>query len=413
MNRVIVPLVVLLVLGSLVPAGAAAQEEQVTLTVSVVNQDGTAVGGATIEATWSDGSTTATSASNGKAFVDVPKGAFVSLQIDHDTYVRNVPVTVNNAREQSVTITVARKGSAALRIADSDGALEGATVEVKRNGRTIVSGETNSQGVFTTGTIEQGEYTLVHSKTGYYTNRTTLAVTGNVQRVLEMRRGTVTLTFRVVDDHFDPPEGVNEATISIGDIGSVHTTDGRATFTVPVNTDIQVSATKEGYDTTTRRLDIAETGVDLRMAIQRQDALVVEPANQRVVVGERVLLTVTNAYGEPVQGATVTLGGTERGTTDAKGELRVTVEGAGDVPVVASKGGVTADELVIQGVEAEQETPTPAATATPTAPPTATPTLTAAEGEPTTTTAVELPGFTALSAVLALALSALFLRRRR
>ena len=87
-------LVVLVVASLLLPASTAVAQETVTLTVSVTNQSGDAVGDATLNATWDGGSTERTTAGNGKAFVDVPAGTEVEITIDHPDYVRNRPVTV-------------------------------------------------------------------------------------------------------------------------------------------------------------------------------------------------------------------------------------------------------------------------------------------------------------------------------
>src|SRR6056297_3083279 len=77
--------------------------DQTTLTVEVVDDDGDPVGGIAVEATWEVGdeteTATATTASNGKVFLDVEAGADVELTVDDETYVRNRPLSVEDASE--------------------------------------------------------------------------------------------------------------------------------------------------------------------------------------------------------------------------------------------------------------------------------------------------------------------------
>ena len=83
--------------------GAAAQSEsQVTLTVSVLDQTNTSIGGATITASWEGGERTATTASNGRAFIDVPEGETVELDAEHEDFVRNHPLVIEEADRKSV-----------------------------------------------------------------------------------------------------------------------------------------------------------------------------------------------------------------------------------------------------------------------------------------------------------------------
>ncbi|MFB6107971.1 MAG: hypothetical protein ABEJ82_03900 [Haloplanus sp.] len=135
---------------------AAAQSETVTLTVSVVDRAGDPVGNARLTAEWDGGSRSATTASNGKAFVDVPAGADVALSISHPDYVRNYPLSVEDATERDVRMEVARKGSATVRVTDADGVVTGATVTMRKDLHDVASGTTDASGEFHSGTIEQG-----------------------------------------------------------------------------------------------------------------------------------------------------------------------------------------------------------------------------------------------------------------
>lgn len=384
----------LLLVALVTPVGATTQE-QVTLTVSVVTKTGDPVGGATVVATWDGGSREVETASNGKAFVDVPGGARVELDVEDETYIRNFPYVVESADDgEEVTVEVAPKGSVTIETNGTDGPVSDARVVVRRDGREVASGTTDADGEYDSPAIEQGTYTVVTSKPGYYRNETTVTVTGSVRETVEMRQGSVTATFTVVDDHFDPPKRLDNASVSVGDRGTVRTTNGRATFTVPVNSRIAVTATKPGYRTAEKTLAVGESPTDLTLAIRREATLDVRTANARVVAGETVLVSVVNAYGTEVADATVTVDGTAVGTTDGNGELRVTIPSEGQHEIRATKGGVTSEAVIVEGVAASEKTATPT--------PTPSPTTVPATDSPTPTTNVPLPGFTALAALAAL-----------
>jgi len=232
--------VVLLVLAAGAPyAAGAATQEQVTLTVSVVNQSGYGVSGVTINATWDGGSTSETTASNGRAFVDVPRGADVELTIDDGRYVRNLPRAVEDASNQDVTIDVALPGQVAVTASDQDGRVANATVElINSDNRLVDEGTTSAQGVFTTQEVERKSYILVLEKPGYLVNRTSIDMNSDsVRRSVEMRLESVQITFRVLDDHFDEPRPVGEATVRIPGVGTQNTTsDGSRSSSGPTPT---------------------------------------------------------------------------------------------------------------------------------------------------------------------------------
>ncbi|MEF8840843.1 MAG: PGF-CTERM sorting domain-containing protein [Haloarculaceae archaeon] len=413
MRRGLVPLVSVVVLVSVAlpaggaAAGAAATQEQVTLTVSVISQGGAQIGGITITATWDGGETTTTTASNGRAFVDVPRGADVSLSISSDRFVRNFPVTVEDASTQELTVEVARKGSATVRAVSPNGPVESATVELRQDGRTVTSGQTNENGAFTTGTIEQGRYTLEIGKPTYFTNETEFDVRSEgVQHRVEMRTGSVRVEVRVRDDHFEEPRPVNDASVEFGDVGTARTTGGGAVFAVSVNTRHTVRATKDGYETARTRYSVGESSGTIHLSIQREPALVVRPANERIVVGESTSVTVVDAYGEPIGDATVSVDGEAVARTDGSGQARITIESAGNHTVGASTDGIDADGVTVIGVAAGEETATPAVTPVPTT--TVSPTPTPVP----TTTSVSLPGFGPAVAASGVLLAALLLARR-
>jgi PGF-CTERM protein len=409
MQRAVLLSVVLVIAAAapFVGTATAATQEQVTLDVKVVNEAGDPVSGATVNAAWDGGTRNATTAANGRAFIDVPQGEDIELTIQDDTYVRNFPKVVTNAETQDVTIEVAEKGSATLTFTEEgDTAVRNATVFIRSGQRVVVSGKTNANGRFSSGTIEQGDYTLIFRKDGYYRNETSLSVPGGVIRSYEMRQGSVNLEFRVSDDHFDDPRPISDAAVTLEGTGTQRTTNGRVTFTVPVNTQQEVDITKEGYQTVERTVTVGESSQTVRVTTQRTPELNLTADSARVLVGNRVGVSVLNAYDEPVNGATISLDGETLGQTGGDGEFRFRVERTGNQTLVAQSGSLTSDEVVIRGLEVDEETPTPTPTAT------ATPTATPADETPTATPAVGLPGFTPVAGVLGLLLAALLLRRR-
>lgn len=408
MGRGLVSLVLIVLLASaMLPAGVAATQEQVTLTVSVISQGGAQLGGVTITAAWDGGETTATTASNGKAFVDVPRGADVDITISSERFVLNFPVTVEDATARELLIEVARKGSAEISATSASGPVRSASVELAQNGRTVASGRTNADGTFTTGIIEQGRYTLQVEKPTFYTNRTNITVLSEgSSHEVPMRTGNVRIEVRVVDDHFDEPRPVDNVTVEFGDIGTARTTGGAAVFAVPVNTDHTVRATKPAYERARTRYSVGESSDSIRLTIQREPAVVVRPTNERVVVGESTSLTVVDAYGDIIADAEVRLDGEAVARTDDSGQARITIETAGNHTVSASAGGIDSEGTTVIGVPVDGSTPTPTATLT------AMPTASPSPSPVPTTTSVTLPGFGLLAALLGVLLAALLLARR-
>jgi len=386
-------------------APVAAQPKMVTLTVSVVDQGGNPVGDVTLHATWSNGSTERTTASNGKAFVDVPKGADVSITVSHPDYVRNSPYTLQDASERDVTVRVARKGSLAVSVDDSDGAVSGAQVTVSQGGTVVSQGETAADGSYRTGDIEQGSYTVAVSKPGYYHESQKVTVDGDVQQSISLRSGSVVLEFSVVDDHYEQAGPVGNASIRVGSVGTVNTLEnGEATARVPVNTALQIRTSKPDYRTTTTDLQVGESDRQVNLTISRTPTLTLNATSRRVVAGERVSITLMDAYGDPAAGAAVLLDGNEVGQTNDNGEFAPQIPDAGNHTLQARKGDVASNEVVVEAISdaaskgTTTQTTTEATTATTT--------------QPTTTqetTATGLRGFTMIVTGIAVLLVALAL----
>jgi PGF-CTERM protein len=365
----VVAVVVLTTLGVLVPAvgPVAAQSDTVTVTVVVETESGDTVTNATVDASWDGGSTRATTAGNGRAFLDVPAGETVTYRIEHPEYVRNRPFRATRTSDDEVTIPVAPAASlTVVAVTEEDDPIEGATVSVVRRGRTAAEGTTDADGRYTSPDIEAQQYQIRISKPGYFTSRETDELSGHPTRQFTLRTGTVEYRFRVRDDHFDPPRPVENATIQVGTVGSVRTlADGRASIGIPVNTVQQVQVTKPGHESVTRRVEVEESRRNVTLTTRRSANVSLSATTRRVVVGERVTVTVRNAYDEPIEGATVLLNGSSVGETDASGQLAVRIDERGPHELRARRNALTSPPVTVTGVvPAGTETATPTATTT-------------------------------------------------
>jgi uncharacterized GH25 family protein len=400
-----VVLALLLVAPASTVTGTTAAHE-VTLTVSVENQAGEPVEDAELTVSWENGSTSEVTASNGKAFVDVPAGANVTIEVSHPDYIRNHPYAVENATEQSVTVPVSQRGQQTVVVADESGPVADADVVLRKDGRIAASGTTNDDGVFASGDIEQGTYTAAVVKPGYYRNTTTVEVGASSETEVLLEQGTVTLTVAVSDPHFSPPAALQNATVSIDSVGQFQTlAGGQATVGVPVNTAFSLTVNKAEYETATTTVRVQESDRRVNVSLDRTPTLTVEPLNRRVVAGESVIVEVTDEYDEPVANATVLLDEEAVGTTDDEGRVTVPIEEPGNHTLVATTNGLESAQVTIRGV-AE-------AGSTPTATPTATATATATDSPTPVETAVGAPGFTVVSVLAALAAGLGVLARRR
>ncbi|MFC6975396.1 carboxypeptidase regulatory-like domain-containing protein [Halomicroarcula sp. GCM10025709] len=364
--------------AALVPAPVAAQS-QVTLTVSVVDQDGDPVSGAVVSATWNGGTggpVNETTRANGQALVDVPEGADVTIAIDDDTYVRNTPVSVDDATSREVRVEVSEAAVATITAVDGNGTpVQNARVTLYRSGRFVTDKRTDEDGRMTSQRIEEGQYRVTVSKPGYFDTRVDRTLEGQPRREITIEEGSALVTFSVTDDHFEEPQPVRNATVTVGSVGSVQTlSNGEATLRVPVNDQYRATITKDGYETTRQTLTVRESETALNATIQRTPRLNLTSDNRRVVVGETARLTVRDEYGDPIEGVAIARNGSSVGTTNQNGVLTAAVPSAGPVEFSARSDSLSTS-IVLEGVQAGDEgTPTPTPTGTPaTPPPTASP----------------------------------------
>jgi PGF-CTERM protein len=354
-----------LLIAVVATGGAVAQDDPVTLTVAVTDQDGDPVGGVTVEAAWETdsgetGTASGTTVSNGNVLLDVPEGASVELNVDDDTYIRNSPVRVDDASESEVALDVSRSGTATVTVLDAQNRSQAdATVTVREDGRAIDRGETGSDGSYETARLERGTYEVTVVKPGYYETEREVTVSLSTEVTVGVERGTVTLDVRTFDDHFDPPEPIDNGSVRVSSSvydGEVSVTEGAASLNVPVNAEYTVEVVKDDYDATPKLVRVQESAVSTNVTAQRTPTLSVTTVNERVLVGETTRATVRNAYGEPVAGATVTVDGEAVGETDDRGEVDVPISSAGDRTIAAQDGSVESDPITIEGVETAEET---------------------------------------------------------
>jgi hypothetical protein len=402
MTRVARVVCLAVALSLVVPAAGAAVAQTgdtVTVTVAVRTLDDTPIGGATLDASWDGGSTTATTAGNGKAFVDVPEGARVSVTVSHPRYLRDSPLVIQDASAREVEVTVYRKSTLRLEVSGPDGPLADASVLVERGGLDVATGTTDDSGAFETGVLREGDYTVTVTKPGYYVRRKPIRIEGDITNRVALRPGSVTVAVSVVDPHFDPPAPVDDASVRLSSVGSARTdAGGNATIEAPVNARPTLRVTKDGYRTVSREVAVGEANESLTARISRTPSLTASAINDRIVAGQRAVLRVTDAYGDPAAGVTVTLDGDPVGTTDDDGEFAVGIDAPGEHTLRATDDGVASEPVTVDVVDADA-TPTPAAT------PTATTATTPTETE------ASAPGFTVVVAALSVLVAARLFRR--
>lgn len=348
-------IVIFMVLLALFSQPALAQE-QATLTVSVVNPAGEPVQGAELTASWDGKSATATTASNGKAFIDVPAGQEVSIETKHDTYVRNNPYKLTATQEETVEIDMYPKASAVIEISDSEEMVDAARVIVRKHGKIAAAGKTNENGVFETGVIEEGEYTVSISKPGYFKKHVDMKAVGDVEKNATIEQGTVLVTFNAIDGHFEEQTMVKNAEVQIGDIGSLKTQDnGQVAMNLPVNSKYEVTVNKEGYDEVHTQVKVGEQSKEANFTLERTPGIFLETVNQKIVVGGRSRVLITNAYGEPVEGATLFLDGENVGETNENGVFMVPIETEGNHTLHATNGNLQSESVSIEAFSTESE----------------------------------------------------------
>ena len=403
-----------------VPGTALSQsgDETVTLTVEVVvPSSNQRLGGVDLVATWDGGQGTArtTTASNGRAFIDVPLGATVEITLDDDEYMRNEPYRIRVATEKEHTIEVARRADLDVLVEDAEGPVADASVVLRQDDDLVVSGRTNANGRFSSGAVEQGRYTLAVVKRGYYRTTENVIVAGSPEETVRIERGRVDYDVVVVDPHFDPARPVADATVSVEGVTTATTDErGAAAPLLPVNSRLEVQVSKERYETVTETVSVNESEGSLVVSMSREPALSLTTLNERVVAGEVVAVEVTNAYGEPAAGVALLVDGERVAETDANGEATVPIEEPGDHELRARRGGTTSAAVTVRGI-GEGGGATATETRESTATPTPFPGTTVADGPDSGLTGLVGPlvALVALGLGLVLVLGVVYWRRNR
>ena len=351
------PTITLLILATAVlfagASGVVLADDTVTATVTVVDTDGEPVPDVVLTATWDGGSSTETTRSNGKAFVDVPSGADVTIAIEHDEFIRNHEYEFTDASEREVEVLVFPKAESTVTVVDGDGTVaEDALVSFRDDGGTVKNVHTDSNGTTASGEIAEGEYSIVVEKDGFYRELRTTSISGEHEIQIEILRGSVVIDFSVVDEGFEQPRPVEGMTIFARDgaIAVKTLDDGEASARVPVNTPLTATAEKEGYVTEQRTVQIQEKSRTVEFSVVRTPSLSVVPLSERVVVGETNRITVVDEYDRPVAGTTVYYDGEDVGETDDDGVIDVTISQAGDTSIVAEVGGLSSEPVTVEGV---------------------------------------------------------------
>jgi PGF-CTERM protein len=354
------PVLALLLIASVAVGGIGlgnATADTVAIEVTVVTQSGNPVGGATLNATWDGGSTTATTASNGRTFLDVPDDEEVTIEVDSGNYVRNAPYVIEDpsaVAADGIEIDVHEDALATITVVDAQGPVANADVRLVKNGVAVIDGTTDQNGQIESDFIEVGTdepYELTVSKRGYLQNTTTVEVLGHFQPTVTIEQASVTATISLTDPYYDPPQPVENATVKIGSISSGQTlSNGEQTFRVPVNSQPTITVSKEGYDSFEVPMLVEESEVSVDLEISRTPDLTVETSADSVVVGEDVQITVTDEYNDPVGNATVSLGDTEVGATNTQGTISVPIESAGEQTISVTAKGAT-ESVTVTGFD--------------------------------------------------------------
>jgi len=356
-----------------VAVGGAAAQQDVTLTVTVLNHNDNPVQGAELTAEWDGGSVTEETRANGQALMDVPEGADVEVSVAHERYVRNRPLRVEDASTREVEMNVWLSGTVRVNVVDADGSVADVRLTF-RDPRTVATVRTGENGVATTDRLERGEYQVTAFKPGYLENEFEIDITGTtgapveVRRRVEIERGTVSVQFNVTDDHFDTPRPLPNARIEIGDDSLTTRDTGLRSIDLPVNRNYDVRVSKDGYEAATERISVEESDTRVNISIRRTPELAVSAANDRVVIGESTQVTVTDAYDEPVAGATVSVDGSEVGQTGQDGTASVRISEAGEREITVTLEDLS-ESVTVEGVDPDAEdeaTPTDTPTDTPT-----------------------------------------------
>ena len=260
-----------------------------------------------------------------------------------------------------MTITVHPRAAARIRIVDSEGPVPRALVTFRKQGQIVRRVATDGNGVVEIGPVEAGNYAVSIRKSRYLTKTVEIELDGEISQDIRIEQGTVPLTVNVTDDYFSPARPIGDATVQVAEVGMVRTQpNGIQQISVPVNIRLDVEISKDGYTTVAQTVNVGEDPLRLRVHLRRTPSLSVEVFSDRVVVGERLLVEVTDEYNDPVANATVRIDGDSVAMTGADGRAAVELTAAGEHEITVTKGEVTSSPTTVIGVASNGATVTTA-----------------------------------------------------
>jgi hypothetical protein len=270
-------------------------------------------------------------------------------------------------------------GSLSLTVTDGSDPVAGAEVTLSRDGEQVLSGTTADDGTLQTGPIADGQYRVTIREAGYYERSLSITVEGETRRSVTLDPGSVELTVTVADERTGDP--LSDATVDVDAAGTVRTgTDGTQTVRVPVNSEVGLTVTKSGYERESLTVAVGEAAQSITVGIAREADLSLSLSADTVDAGGSVTATVTDAYGDPVAGASILLDGEVVAETDGDGTASVPVESSGEHSVRARAGGALSESHTVVAEGSSSDPSTATATERPSGDATATGT-----GDPTET----------------------------
>ena len=354
----VVAVVALVAAGGLATADAgAAQDEMVTVELSVTTPDDEPIGGADVVIEWDDGSVETTTRSNGRVLEDVPTGADLDVTLEHDEYVQNVPYQVSDVEaNQLIETTMYPPATIDVEVLTEDAAVDGAAVRLRKHGqsRAADEGETGEDGIYSSAAIEEGTYDVRVSKAGYYDERDSVDVEDATEHTIQIERGRLSIDLVTQDP---TPEGPGQVSASVAferdgsHVKTVTTSDADTTSVgLDVNTRYELSAERDDYRTSSSVLRTGEEDDEYVLNMTRTRGISMQLDSQAIVVGENLRVEVVDEYERPVEDATVFVDDEERATTDQRGVARVPIERGGDATVHAEYDGLETERQDIRGI---------------------------------------------------------------
>ncbi|WP_254524597.1 carboxypeptidase-like regulatory domain-containing protein [Natrinema caseinilyticum] len=244
-----------------------------------------------------------------------------------------------------------------ITVTEGGDSVESASVTFTKRGddRAAATGTTDGDGVFAVTGLETGYYDVVVRKPGFYEESTTVDLETADGTTIDIDPGTAEVTFTVTDGYLDQSLEVDVTILKDGERDSTVSTNqnGQRSIDLAVNTEYSVRIEREGYGEHERKLTVNETDTSRTYQIERTPSLSLEVTNDRIILGETVGVTVTDEYGDPVDGTSVRIDGTDVATTDAAGMAAVPIEAAGSLDLTAAVDGTTSNAVTVEGVDAD------------------------------------------------------------